>query len=1157
VLGILLASLGFACGCRRSQEPAPGAGAATDESGILRLRNVAVAYLEAERHDEATEAFDELIRLLPGEPMAHANRGLIALRANDLEQAESFLETAGRLAPDDPDIAILRSQAAVFRGRDELARARLEAAVEANPDHLRARWALVDVLRRDPSAAAGDAVLGHLETLVERAPENVVVRLALARGLLEQGRLPQASEHVRALSAQGVARSPQARQFLAGSTNSIESQDAAAARSAVIALNNVLKPSRAWQDSLAEVKGPPVPVAAPLWDFREHRVSELEAGPRMLDVVFRDTAEALGPSDVGADAATMVVTAAERLLVTAVGDRIEVRRSSGDGPYERAAEIALYARVEVPAVAVSGLRAVDLDNDRQSDLLCGLTDGSVRLWVRNDRGARPSGACVGLLGPLDRPTVFGALLPWDADQDGDLDVLVARAGVRAALLRNNGNGTFTEAAPAFGIGRDGDPAFIDAAVADLDEDGDLDLVALGADRTLIRFENKRSGTFTPLDLPLSPDPLQCLAVADLDNDGWLDLASVTSEGSCLVGRNRRGVAFDVHVAGETGQTGHPGAMIRCLDFDNDGWQDLLVLADGRPHLFRNGGGFAFHPMPEALPRDAGDVKDVQVLDHDGDGDLDLFVARRDGGCTVWDNDGGNRHGWQKVQLEAIVKGGQRNNAFGVGGFVEVRAGRAYQKRMVQGPVTHFGLGALGPPDAIRVVWPNGVPQNILHPEPNELLVEKQTLKGSCPFLLADNGRHLEFVTDLLWRSPLGMRINATTVAPGGTTQDYVKIEARQLRPRDGRYEISITAALWETIFVDEVELWAVDHPATLEIYVDERFVAPVFPPFEIHVVDALRAPRAAVDDRGRDVLHLIEARDGRRLGGFAKGRYQGIAEMHDLVVDLGPWQEPQTVRLIASGWIMPTTSSINLAISQGRDPPPTGLGVSVADGSFGTDRWIEVIPDAGFPAGKLKTIVLDLSGRFPSSDHRVRLRTNLEIYWDRIAVALGDPPFQPRRVPLAMITADLERFGFPEMVRRDELAPEVPDYNRRTRSPRWRDLVGYYTRYGNVAELLAETDDRYVIMNAGDGIRLAFEAGPPPPDGWIRDFILFSDGWVKDGDWNTAASMTVGPLPHHNMSAYPYPDDETPATLEPGHSDWQRYHTRFVTPDPYRDRMRP
>ena len=219
---------------------------------------------------------------------------------------------------------------------------------------------------------------------------------------------------------------------------------------------------------------------------------------------------------------------------------------------------------------------------------------------------------------------------------------------------------------------------------------------------------------------------------------------------------------------------------------------------------------------------------------------------------------------------------------------------------------------------------------------------------------------------------------------------------------------------------------------------------------------------------------------------------------------------------MAYGFVYPTDSSINVAIGQGGRVQPRGLSLEALDAR---GRWVVVAPDLGFPAGKNKTILVDL-GRVARAGfegaRRLRLRTNLEIYWDSLAYAdaVGDAPTKTVRIEASR--ADLRYRGFSETKsdRRDE--PEVPVYDRIANTvPRWRDLVGYYTRFGDVRELLAKTDDRYVIMNAGDELRLSFPAPPPPPDGWTRDFVLIGDGWVKDGDYNTSFSKTVLPLPAH------------------------------------------
>ncbi|MBT8484494.1 MAG: CRTAC1 family protein, partial [Phycisphaerae bacterium] len=794
------------------------------------------------------------------------------------------------------------------------------------------------------------------------------------------------------------------------------------------------------------------------------------------------------------------------------------------------------------------LSSVDLDNDRRLDLI--IVERNGRLHIAHPA---PDGAAAGwrlasttLLSDPPAPVRF--VLPWDYEPDGDLDLLLGHVGRPATLLRNNGDGTFQTLTADAWVGGGTVPELTDAAVADWDEDGDVDLIGVTADDAAVLLDCERSGRFAA-PVPLAADAVAVAAV-DLDNDGWIDLAYRTRSGGVSVVRNDEGTAADPRpLAAATTSPGEENAhrSIIGADADNDGWIDLFVRAGGGVTLLRNRGADGF--TPGDLP--GGDVRAIAPTDLDADGDLDLVVQTTAGGLAAWTCEGTPSRGWQLVRLESILDGGQRNNAFAVGGTIELRAGRQYQKRVIDGPVVHFGLGDAPRADAIRVLWPNGVPQNIVLPAPNQLITEEQELKGSCPFLLAFDGERERFVTDLLWRSPVGMKINAQVVAPIGTTRDHVKIESHQLVARDGRYDLTITAALWETIFFDEITLLAVDHPDDILFHIDERFSRDL-PPLELHTVDRLRAPRTAIDHRGRDVLEIVRDRDGRRLGDFARGPYQGVAEMHHVELDLGAWDEPTRVRLFASGWIMPTDTSINVALGQGTHPAPSGIAILVADGRGG---WIEAIPDAGFPSGKLKTIVLELTGLFPTDDHRIRVRTNLEIYWDRLAVGLGARA-APTPRPLRRLKAELGRIGFPVMRRPERTTPEWPDYTSPTQTPRWRDLVGWYTRYGDVEELVARTDDRFVIMNAGDAIRLSFQTPPPPPPGWTRSFILTSDGWVKDGDLNTVDSRTVAPLPYHGMTAYPYPPEAAPPTLRPSHADWSTYHTRIVTPEGFRDRLR-
>jgi hypothetical protein len=223
-------------------------------------------------------------------------------------------------------------------------------------------------------------------------------------------------------------------------------------------------------------------------------------------------------------------------------------------------------------------------------------------------------------------------------------------------------------------------------------------------------------------------------------------------------------------------------------------------------------------------------------------------------------------------------------------------------------------------------------------------------------------------------------------------------------------------------------------------------------------------------------------------------------------------------------------------------------------------HWYVAKPNLGFPAGRKKICLVDLTGVFrPGAPHKIRLRTDLEIYWDQIQWAKGLPDTQIHVTRLAPSMADLHYRGYSTIRQANPSSPEIPDYNRLAATTQiWRDLSGYYTRYGDVRELLARTDDRYVIMNAGDEMSLRFPAVAAPPAGWVRDYIIAGDGWIKDGDYNSTYSATVQPLPYHARKLYDTPpgalEDEWVYRQHP--EDWQNYQTRYVTPDNFEKALR-
>src|SRR3981081_3026876 len=306
------------------------------------------------------------------------------------------------------------------------------------------------------------------------------------------------------------------------------------------------------------------------------------------------------------------------------------------------------------------------------------------------------------------------------------------------------------------------------------------------------------------------------------------------------------------------------------------------------------------------------------------------------------NNFGNSNLAVNVQLKALRDGSGKNNAFGIGARLELRAGEIYQTRVASGRVTHFGLGPHLKADVLRVEWPNGVPQTVYFPGSDQDVVEREMLKGSCALAYTWDGKRFRFVTDAMWRSALRMPLglmgggNASAFAPAGASQEYLRIPGDALQPRDGRYVLQLTEELWETAYADEVKLLAIDHPDSVDVFVDERFVPPGSVKLRLFHVAQRSLPLSATDERGNAVLPPLRENDDVYASNFTPTRYQGVVEPHALVLDLGDAAGQPGSFLFLRGWIYPTDASINVALGQQSTIEVASPSLEVRDGS---GRW--------------------------------------------------------------------------------------------------------------------------------------------------------------------------------------------------------------------------
>ena len=434
----------------------------------------------------------------------------------------------------------------------------------------------------------------------------------------------------------------------------------------------------------------------------------------------------------------------------------------------------------------------------------------------------------------------------------------------------------------------------------------------------------------------------------------------------------------------------PAGEIRLLaeDLDNNGALDLILApATAPPTIWLQSDHATFDPLPQPPP-----LQHVFTLaDLQGDGRMSLIGLTNTGAPAVATSHGTRDYHWQTIRPRARqATGDQRINSFGIGGEIEIRSGLLVQKQPIRSPALHFGLGEQKQVDVARILWPNGSVRAEFALKANQQIVTEQRLKGSCPFLFAWDGRRMNFVKDSVpWGSAIGLRINALGTANIAATEEWYKISRDQLRARDGIYDLRITGELWETYYYDSLALMTVDHPAGTEVFTDERYDVP---PVKL-AVTPMATPQpilSATDDNGHDATATLAQLDGVYLDNFGRGQYQGITRDHFVEVtlpDTAPAEGP--LWLVAKGWLHPSDSSINVALSQGKAEKPHWLSLEVADAHGG---WRVANPNLGFPAGRNKICLIDLTGVFrPGEPRRLRLRTNLEVYWDQIQWAQGLP----------------------------------------------------------------------------------------------------------------------------------------------------------------------
>src|SRR2546425_4996396 len=1107
-IGALLlscAAVWLGSGAPTAQEKAAAAKKAAGKANpadAYRFNTLGVAHMSQQRPADAQKYFEQALQADPQFAVARLNLGIALLGQQKLEAARAALAEATEQLPNDP------------YGWYNLGLAYKDVG---EPEKGIAAFRRVTEIR--PSEADAYYFVGYLSTQIQKYDEAIA---AFHKGL--------APNPVHASAEFGLARALQRKGDVASAREHL-------ARFQKITTEHLGTPFGAGYGdqgkfSMAELPRSTVPDVPP--QIAVHFVPE--TSPFVLKSTG-GTPVTIGPSmgacffDYDGDGKPDLFLASG-----AAEGESHLLHNLGDGRFE---DVTQAAGIHLTGSGF-GCAAGDFDNDGKTDLAVCLSDG-VRL-LHNKGGGKLEDATeqVG----IRRERVCVGLTFVDYDHDGDLDLYITMAAdsvstgkaAHNVLWRNNGNSTFTDVSAETSLGVAATGAGV--VTTDFNNDRAIDFVLAGGASGAAIYLNPREGKFTPLagiDFGKEKLPAAVGVVAfDFDKDGFMDLA-FTHAGAPGISlwRNREGKGLERVPLPDFGW--QKGWGIAAVDYDNDGWLDLVAAGEsangGELRLLRNLGSKGWSDVTKDAHLDSvklNQPRAIAIADIDGNGDADLVVTQLGGAPVVLRNEGGNQHSWMGIDLKAL-----NDNKSGIGTKVELYAGLLYQKWEVAGASGYLGqnaapilvgVGSEVNAEMVRLLWPTGVPQDEINlaAKKIQLIAELDRRGSSCPILFSWNGHEYEFIADMIGPGVVGHWI-ATGERDVPDPDEYLKVPARSVKPRNGMLSFRFLEPMEETVYLDQVRLLAIDHPAAYEVFPNERFVSsPPFPEFRVIASQNTRAPADAWDDQGHDVLSLISKADRKYVTDFEDLPFIGFAKLHWLELDLGEWDAKKPLRLIIDGYTDYFTASSMYAADQ--------AGVKVVapyvEAQDKEGKWVRVVEDMGFPAGLERTMIADLSGKLPAGTRRIRIVTNLKTYWDAIRIDETSDPgdFRVSQVPL--VWAALDFLGYPREIRLQPASDTTYSYAHRSMTGPYARAAGNYTRYGDVQDLLRSSDDRFVVFGSGEGVKLDFDPRKLPtlPVGWVRDYFFYADGFEKDLDFYAAHAFTVEPLPRHSLLAYPYPE---------------------------------
>jgi tetratricopeptide (TPR) repeat protein len=1135
--GTFLAAFGVFATAPQTQPKANSAEAA-------RLNNLGAAYMNQQLFEKALKSFQQAADLDPKLTIAKLNEGIALLNLQKIDEAKALLENALKQDPQNPYAWYNLGLFAKNTGDAQAAIDAFHHVVEIDPNDADTWYFLGTAYVQ---AKQFPQALDAFQHALQLNPLHASAEFGLSRAYQQSADLDLAREHLK--------------KFQYITQNKIGAPMS-------LAYGEQGKYSRAVESPSAVLKAP-AQIKVRFVDVTEEAGIITKAlSPGQTDF----------PNFLGSGACFLDYDGDGRPDVFLADHGPEgglgLFHNLGSGKFE---DVTKKAGID-PGLHGVGCTAGDYDNDGFVDLVVSVKGRLVLL--HNERNGIFKDATKD--SALESDGLNAGVTFIDYDHDGDLDLMVTQTSSNPCLdprtlapppcgivqlpslgrlWRNNGNGTFSDRTSET-ISSSNSPE-VAAVGTDYNNDRAIDLVVTGSFKMgPVIFENPREGRFrTPVSWPYALAVSSGVAVLDFDHDGWMDLAFTHLESPGItLWRNNHGKTFDRVELPPTNWVRAFG--VAAIDYDNDGWVDLVAVGEtkdgkGEVRLFRNLGADGFKDVTADVGLDKIELKEPRAIitgDYDNDGATDLLITQNHGPAVLLRNEGGNQNHWLRLSLKGLA-----DNKSAIGTKVEVFAGGNRQKFEIAGsngylgqnsPYLTVGLGDSKEADIVRILWPTGVLQDEINVagDKQQNFTEMDRRGSSCPTLFVWNGERYEFVADMLGAGVVGHWIgpNQRDVP---RPVEYIKINRNAIREKDGKLSFRFMEPLEEAVYLDQVRVLAVDHPGDIDVYPNEYFASsPPYPEFKMVVSRDARPPAGVWDEHGHNVLPDLLAH--RYFGDFALTQFQGFAKPHSLVLDLGEPYRGGPLWLLLHGEVEYFSANSMYAASQSGVQAIAPYVEAV--GANG--KWTRVVDDMGFPAGGPRTMTADLTGKLPPGTQKIRITTNLQIYWDSVLISRtpqesGKEAESLRLTAVPLARANLDYHGFPLKIEGTPPGNVQYIYEKTSATGPYTRPAGTYTRYGDVLPLLTSLDDKLVVFGSGDEVRLDFDPSQLPalPRGWVRDYFFAANGYEKDMDFYAAEGDFVAPLPFLKMGGYPYSVDKS-FPLDDAHLNYfLEYNTRQMS----------